>query len=168
MSEVDYLNVSNKDIECQWIELCLDHQRNLIIANVYRPPQGDVDDFISYLENSLDNLNLVNKDVFILGDMNIDVSDKKAHDSKKLTAFILPNGLTNCIRNPTRYCSTKASCIDHIYTNSAMVSDSGVLDINISDHEMVYLVRKKVKTKVTSGEFSGRSYRNYDRDRFFT
>ena len=41
-----------------------------------------------------------------------------------------------------------------------MILDSGVLDVNISDHELVYLIRKKSK------EFIGRSYYGYDRDVF--
>ena len=37
-------------------------------------------------------------------------------------------------------------CLDLIYSNCNMVSDSGVLDIMLSDHDMVFITRKKGKT----------------------
>ena len=51
----------------------------------------------------------------------------------------------------------KCSCLDMILTNSDFVANSGVLDCNISDHNMVYVTRKKgitIKHKVTFRERS--------------
>ena len=159
-------NVSSCNIECQWIELCLEKQRNIVIGNLYRPPNGDPDEFIEYLENSIEGFNLDNKDLIICGDVNIDVLDKTNESTKKLIEFLSQTGLTNLIKTPTRFSNNKNSCIDHIYSNSYSIIDSGVLDVNISDHEFVYMVRKKLKSVHTKSEFTGRSYVNYIPDEF--
>ena len=35
------LNCSTKDLEMQWVLLNMENMRNIVILNVYRPPQGD-------------------------------------------------------------------------------------------------------------------------------
>ena len=41
-----------------------------------------------------------------------------------------------------------------------------VLHVNISDHEMIYTIRKKIEIKSDKCDFTGRSYRNYDTAEF--
>ena len=159
------LNRSSAIIECQWLELCFEHQRNIIIGNLYRPLSGDVDLFLEYIEQCIETLDMGNKDLIICGDVNIDMLDKSNISTTKLVEFLGQSGLTNHIKAPTRYSSTKNSCIDHIYSNSSIILDSGVLDIN--DHELVYIVRKRSKTVHIKGEFTGRSYIGYNQDEFF-
>ena len=40
-SKVSTLNVSSKDIEIQWMVLKFSNMRDMYIANIYRPPQGN-------------------------------------------------------------------------------------------------------------------------------
>ena len=49
-----------------------------------------------------------------------------------------------------------------------MISRSGTLDFNISDHEMFFAIRKKLHTIKVRDNFMGRSYRNFDYDQFAT
>ena len=142
---LDHICISTQHGECQWVELCFENQRNIIIGNVYRPPQGHIDVFINYLDTCIEEINTRDCDTYILGDCNIDVLDKKNDSTKKLLELLTQTGFSNLINMPTRYDSNKNSCIDHIYTNSAKVFDSGVLDVNISDHEMIYVIHKKQK-----------------------
>ena len=48
-----------------------------------------------------------------------------------------------------------------MYTNCDCVANSGVIDILLSDHDMIYITRKKEKNKYNRVHFLGRSYRNY-------
>ena len=136
------LNTSSPNIECQWLEICYDYQRNIVAGNLYRPPNGDIDLFVDYIEQCIKTLDLGSKDLIICGDVNIDVLDKTNTSTKKLLEFLTQIGLTNYISVPTRYSATKNRCIDHIYSNSNIILYNGVLDVNISDHKLVYLVRK--------------------------
>ena len=71
------------------------------------------------------------------------------------------------INGPTHFGTWKNSCIDQIITNSHHVLESGVADVNISDHQLVFFVKKKKKDIPTKSNFQGRSYRNYDSRKLF-
>ena len=49
----------------------------VIVANLYRPPKGNAKTFTKYLGEILDKINIGSKDIFIIGDFNIDSLDKK-------------------------------------------------------------------------------------------
>ena len=44
-TKVSNLNMSSIDIEIQWITLKLPKVREILIGNVYRPPQGNLKSF---------------------------------------------------------------------------------------------------------------------------
>ena len=98
--------------------------------------------------------------------MNIDTMDKKHIDTKDLSELLLQCGFINHIKNPTRFSSTRNSCLDHIYSNSDIINDCGTLDVNISDHIPVFVNRKKNSVTPEKTKFTGRSYRRYDVDIF--
>ena len=58
----------------------------------------------------------------------------------------------------------KNNLLDLAYTNSEIVSQSGTLNNNLSDHLPIYFTLKKPTTKAPIINFLGRSYKNYDKD----
>ena len=58
----------------------------------------------------------------------------------------------------------KKNLLDLAYTNSGIVSQSGVLNYNLSDHLPIFITLKKPTIKAPIVRFLGRSYKNYDRD----
>ena len=160
------LNRSSRDIECQWIKIFLNNQRNLIIGNIYRPPQGNVKNFIETLETTYENFDLDKNDIFLMGDYNIDFLNKNENDCKAIKEFVKQTGMKECISLPTRFSNIRNSCLDQILTNSNFISHSGTSDLNISDHQLVYVIRKKTKYVYKKLSFKGRSYRNYDKQNF--
>ena len=92
--------------------------------------------------------------------------DKKNSSTKKVIELIKPYGLRQLIKSPTRYSNDKNSLIDVIFTNSDFISNSGVSDVNLSDHQLILTTRKKAKIKKVKCTFTGRSYRNYNRNVF--
>ena len=82
-----------------------------------------------------------NKELILVGDLNCDVkrlaSDPQTH---KLQALCI---LYQYINKPTRITETTSTLIDLILTNkSEYILYAGVLHIGISDHSLVYAVRK--------------------------
>ena len=68
------------DMEQLWISIDKPAHKKLVVGLIYRPPDGDVETFITSLKHSYDTLNLnvrCTPDVVILGDFNIDYSKKK-------------------------------------------------------------------------------------------
>ena len=158
-----HLNSNSKDIESQWITISLPNSKPLLIGNIYRPPQGNVDAFIQVLENVLNEIDSNKFELYMMGDVNIDMLDKLGEAYRKITTFTKSMGLCQLIKNPTRYSTARNSLLDICFTNSDYIQRSGVCDINLSDHQMILITRKKVKVPKKKCTFTGRSYRNYSK-----
>ena len=87
-----------------------------------------------------------NKEVYILGDLNCNMfkTDKNANiPTKKIKTLYELYQLTQMIDEATRVTMTTSSLIDHIVTNTPeKISDSGVIHTGISDHSLVFAIRK--------------------------
>ena len=134
----------------------------MVICNLYRPPQGKHKLYLEYLETCLERIDYIRNDLFIMGDVNIDALDTTASNAKELKECLSQCGLTNHIREISRFANAKNSCLDHIYSNCNIVNECGTLNVSISDHVPVFLNRKKGKFLQEKVRFTGRSYRNYN------
>ena len=159
---LDELNVSNENIEAQWLYIHRQNCRDVVVCNVYRPPKGDLKKAISYLDDGLKTLNLSKLDIFLLGDFNINYKNKKSPDYKRFDFFAQSNGLTQHINSTTRNNEKTKSLLDLAITNSKFISHAGTLEHYISDHQPIYIVHKKGRDERQSAKFSGRSYRNFN------
>ena len=57
--------------------------------------------------------------------------------------------LKEIIQEPTRITSVTSSLFDHILTNAGWkMSQKGVIDVELSDHQLIYCTRKILRTKV--------------------
>ena len=99
--------------------------------------------FFDHLENLIRAIDDENKEMHILGDLNCDMlKTGSAVPTKKLKSYELYQ-LSQLIDEATRVTMTSASPIDHIITNKPeKISDSGVIHTGISDHSVVFAIRK--------------------------
>ena len=67
------LTTTEDDFEALWIEINVDGQSNIICGVVYRHPNGNLDNFMSYISRTIEHINLQNKYSLIMGDFNIDL-----------------------------------------------------------------------------------------------
>ena len=81
-------DISDIDVECQGLEFNMELQCNIVVANMYRPPKGNVFNFIKYLKNVVNQIKDENMDIFIMGDFNIDFLDKGIETTTKLENLI--------------------------------------------------------------------------------
>ena len=96
---------------------------------------------------------LDNQEVYILGDLNIDVIGRPPL-AKLHKEFCSLHGLTQIIDSPTRMTEETSTLIDHILRNyNEKIKQFGVLDVSLSDHQAIYCTRKVLKQK-----FSTRKY----------
>ena len=111
-----------------------------------------------------------NADIFLLGDFNIDFSDRYGVKTKELDFMAKALGLSQKIDGFTRSALKNnvlsETKLDLIFTNSEHIKEAKTLDYNISDHLAVVVTRKKHKCARGNVDFSGRSYRRYDRETF--
>ena len=167
-NEFSNLNVSSKNIEVQIFSINQPHLKKIIILNLYRPPQGNTTTFCETLYDITVSLKITVKnefELFILGDFNIDYSNQTSPGYKDVKWLEQRLGLQQLINLPTRY-SHVNTCIDLVFTDCKHVMKSGVANVNISDHQAIFITRKHTtKTKIKS-EFTGRSYINFDEELF--
>ena len=156
------LDISNGHVEAHWVYIHKPNCKDVIVCNVYRPPNGDLQKAITYLDDCLKTVNLRKMDVFMLGDFNVNYKNKKSPEYKKFHFFAQSNSLSQHINTVTRNTNKTQSLIDLILTNSTFVEQAGTLDHYISDHQPIYLVHKKSRDTRETAKFSGRSYRNFD------
>ena len=162
---VQDLDISSNNIEAQWSVIHRPHCKDVVVCNLYRPPDGDLDKAIDYLGDSAGTFDLDKTDLFLIGDFNVDNKNKSA-EFKKIDFFIKSTGLTQLITNTTRNTDKTKSLIDLILTNTNYIKEAGTLDHFISDHQPIFAIKKKQRDNRPSVEFEGRSYRNYDKALF--
>jgi hypothetical protein len=87
---------------------------------------------------------LENKELLLMGDLNCDVSKfpPDAH-TRRLQFLSCVYQLEQLINEPTRVTRTSATLIDLIFTNKKEnIAKSGVIHLGISDHSLIFAVRK--------------------------
>ncbi len=150
-------SVSNLNVEIMWLKLSLKDTRPTYIANVYRPPDGDVAEFISIMEEHINRINILGiSDTVVMGDINIDLLSTSAH-SRKLSSFLYNSLLKQLIGSATRVTNTGKTLLDHFYvSNDDFYTTQGTSDPGLSDHYLVYTARKRFKVKHKTTYFKGR------------
>lgn len=133
--------------------------KTLIIT--YRPPQGKTNEYISTIRDILSGLN-VGQEIYLLGDLNINYSEKGIKAVKELKILEKEYSLKQQIIHPTRVTATTDTLLDHIYTNTDNVVQKGTIECHLSDHYPVYLIVKKKTVKHEYVSFKFRDMTNFD------
>ena len=140
--------------------MSMPHCKDVIVCNLYRPPKGKLDKCLSYLETNLSEINTNKVDVFLMGDLNVNYLDKRNPDYKKVAFFIKSNQMTQYILESTRVTKNTSTALDLAISNCKHVSQSGTLPIHISDHQPIYIIKKKTRDQRPRETFTGRTYRH--------
>ena len=98
--------------------------------------------------------------------MNINYLDKRNPARKLMKNLENSTGLKQVIETPTRITNTTSTLIDLMYTNAQHIMDKGIIHLNISDHEAIFLSRKKQKEKFEIKTIDASSYVNYNKLHF--
>ena len=152
---------------------CLKH---LTVTNIYRSPSlldsqpasEQMESFHEKFDNLLSNLSNKNVDAYVFLDANINLFnlDNNIHASSYLTnasnsGFILTNF------RATRMQNSKASLIDHIFTNNKdpNIISGSIID-DISDHFMTFLSPNLSRLKTKPKTIKQRLYNKTNLDSF--
>ena len=111
-----------------------------------------------------------NKNIYLLGDFNIDLINK--YGNIETTAFfdtLTANLFVRHIILPTRITNTNKSLIDNIFSNSENFKEgiSGNFTVPISDHLAQFLLIPGSQEKITESQSKySRNRKNFDRENF--
>ena len=126
-----------------WTRKC----KSFLVLAWYRPPSDPVGTF-NKLERVLSFLDKEGKEIILLGDTNCDPTPKQAeqtidNDSKGMLDLYELFSFKQFIGGPSRVTLSTSSTIDHIATTGARnIVKSGVHEISMCDHYIIYCVRK--------------------------
>ena len=140
-------------------------------SSSHRPPSDPVGSF-----NKLKKVIFFGqrgKEIILLGDTNCDLTPKQAeqlidNNSKHMLDLYELFSFKQLIDRPTRVTLTTSSIIDHIATTRARnIVKAGVYEVSLSDHYMVYCIRK-INGAVAKGHkmIKTRKMKNFNEEAF--
>ena len=157
------------ELEAVCVEIIKPHSKPFLVTTVYRPPSA-LSEFFDHFEKLIKAVDNENKEMYILGDLNCNML-KTNNDSniptKKIKSLYELYQLTQLIDEATRITPTTTSLIDHIVTNMPeKISDSGVIHTGISDHSLVFAIRKISIVTKQENTLEIRKMKNFDEGKF--
>jgi exonuclease III len=153
-------DLNDDAVESLCIEINLPHTKPFLLCTIYRPPKANAD-YLSKIDDLFQKWTSLYNDVVILGDFNLDQC--KRPNLSKVNKMCKQSNLSQLIKDYTRITEDTRTIIDFIFvTNSNIVSNSGVHSLGLSDHSLIYLVRKHMKVKSNSRTIKSRSFKNFN------
>ena len=134
------------------------------MGTIYCPPsQGS---FTKSITEHFSKYYTDDTEIYILGDFNINLFSKQKYIFHPMNIQSMSPEVKNyfqyhslrleqLIKSPTHVTYSTSSLIDHIVTTfSERVSQQGIIDVGLSDHQLIYCTRKFSRTKVRTHEKS--------------
>ena len=159
----------SQDIENIFFDIQLPKSKPILVGILYRSPTTT--GFLDKLTQAISKTkHFDNQEVYILGDLNINLNNENdtSNGIKRYKEFCSLHGLQQMIKTPTRVTDRSTSLLDHILTNSpSRISQQGVLDLGLSDHQLIYCTRKTTRIKIHEHTFIKiRIFKNYTKQVF--
>ena len=150
-----------REIENIFVEILLPKTKPLIVGIIYRRPNQS--NFLQIINANFHKLDIDTKESYIPGDFNINMyQDNKyivrddnmisskflSSDIKNYHQFCTMDGLKQLIKSTTRVTCSTSTLIDHILASfPSRVSQKGVINIGISDHQLIFCTRNISRLK---------------------
>ena len=139
-------------VESVWVEISLNKKETYIVGTIYRPPSSGTAYYDGIL-NDIEFVQSINEKIILLGDLNIDYSFDHSLHSNPIHLIEHTYNMKQLVLQPTRVTATTSSLIDVILTT---VADdhvkTGVVDLSLSDHKLIYTIiatAKNVNISIT-------------------
>ena len=165
----------SNEIENITFNILMPHTKPITVGIIYRSPNHS--EFLYIFQENLPKLNISYREIYFLGDFNINLFEngkylfqKSSSNNKNLDSFTKKYhecctlfGLKQLIKCPIRVTCNSSSILDHALASFAdRISRSGVIDIVISDHQLIYCTRKTARIKsYCHKQITFRSLKNY-------
>ncbi len=162
------LKSDNNDFETVWAEIPTTKERNTLICCSYRHPSTEIENYTDYIQMTLSNSSVVNKQVFILGDFNINLLNYDSHTpTKDFVSLLLSQHFLPFIIHPTRVSENSSTIIDNIFSNVCdFDTKSGNILTQIADHFPQFLIVEKAGITNKSTSYFQHDYSNFNKERF--
>lgn len=160
-------DLQSHTLENLTVEITKPRSKSILVSTWYRPPDSPASYFTEF-ETLVGSLDAENLEYFILGDFNVDFKQGSESSNKTTLNEIFDiYGLHQLIDEPTRITEVSSTVIDLCLSNSlTSVFDSGVLHLSISDHSLIYVVRKAHYIRAETKIIEVRNMKNFNSENF--
>lgn len=146
----DLIIRNHNEVQAITIEIIKESNKNTLITVIYKPPDINLEAFNQELSQFLGILTKENKDIFLMGDFNINLLNTNHTGTNNFLNTLYSFNLYPTIFRPTRVTSRSATLIDNIFTNTLNVNKSGIIMTDISDHFPIFAIADlSVNLKIT-------------------
>ena len=155
------ISVFPSEIESVFFEILLPNSKPITVGTIYRPPNQS--NFLEVLNESMNKIDSISNEIYILGDFNINFSlndsyifSKKIRKitnqfqvtSKVTMNIVLFFSLHHLIKVPTRVTCNNATIIDYILASyPETVTQQDIIDEGLSDHQLIFCTRNISRIK---------------------
>ena len=149
------------EIENVFFKVLLPNTKPIVVGIIYRPPCQS--EFLEIINTHFSKLDTNNNEIYILGNFNINLylnnsyifqknnllqSPSIPSDIKKYYEFCAMFRLKQLIEVPARVTCSSSTITDHILASFPnRVSQQGVIDVGLSNHQIIYCTRKISRIK---------------------
>ena len=159
---------SHEAFQALWVEISFVNHKNIVCGIIYRK-HNSPDYFLTYLDKTKEKMVSDERDVYIMGDFNIDLLK---YESSQITQDFLLS-LRSCyliptVDKPTHVHRASATLIDNIFVNNPdRPLASGNIISDISDHFSQFCITTSAKDKLQQVKnIKIRDYSKFSADRF--
>ena len=142
---VERSTIIPENVEAVCIEVRKPNAKPILISTWYRQPNSN-SEILDSFEIFLQNIDKENKEIIITGDFNIDLMPSETENSKanRLKELLNTYQLSQLIKKPTRTTESTKTLLDLIIckTDDPKTATTDVVELGISDHNLVYTCRK--------------------------
>ena len=162
------LSTTDDEFETVWVEINNTKAKNILCCCAYRHPSFNPVRFKEHFESILSQLTRENKNIFIMGDFNINLLTCESHpESNDFILMLNSFFLLPYILQPTRITERSATLLDNIFANTySMNAISGNLVSKISDHLPQLLIVDNIKVNYNILNYYKNDYTKFDEDKF--
>ncbi len=158
------VDIHDDEVESIFVEINLPNTKPVAVGTIYRPPDSTVD-YIDKLDELFQKCNIIYDDVYILGDFNLDIHKK--YECKKVSNLSKNSQMCQLITDYTRVTENSKTTIDLIFVSRPeLIISSGVHSLGLSDHSLIYVVRKHKQIKLPPRTVRSRNFKNFDESQF--
>ena len=145
------VDLLSADCEASFVEITMNTRTgtsNMLVGELYRPPNQSSQVFMNYLENLLEKLENERKTTIIAGDFNYNLLASSRNDCNTFKNMIESYGFLQTIWKATRKTNQCESLLDNIFVNDLTIfKSSGILIEDMSDHLPIFASLSIEKSK---------------------
>lgn len=164
--ELKWKKVVSRQKSKSWVIVISIDDRNYYgrFGVIYKSPKEKINDFLSFVDDLLEDAVCLETRNFIFGDMNINVR-RKTKNAKKYLSLIENHGLMQCVDKPTRETKKSSTTIDHILTNVEKLDWIVNMESPVDHYLLEVIVNSQKKKLIDRRRIKFTSWKNYSAEK---